>query len=48
VVVSPAVLKILKPGGRNVLKPKIKDGCPWNKSETRLITPGVSILDKEE
>lgn len=32
------------PGGRNVLKPWIKLGWPANNSETRLMTPGVSIL----
>lgn len=35
---------ILYPGGKKVLKPWIKLGCPRNKVETRSITPGVSIL----
>lgn len=35
---------ILYPGGKKVLNPWIRFGCPANRSETRLITPGVSIL----
>lgn len=40
----PAPHSILYPGGRKVLKPWIRFGWPANSSETRLITPGVSIL----
>lgn len=32
------------PGGKNVLKPWMRLGWPANNSETRLITPGVSML----
>ena len=32
------------PGGRNVLKPWMRLGCPAKSSDTLLITPGVSIL----
>jgi len=35
---------ILYPGGKKVLNPWIKFGCPLNSVETRSITPGVSIL----
>ena len=35
------------PGGRKVLKPWIRFGCPAKSSETRLMTPGVSILAKD-
>ena len=28
-----------------MLKPEIKAGYPWNKDDTRSITPGVSILE---
>ena len=41
---SLACTSILYPGGRNVLNPTINSGCPLNKLDTRLITPGVSIL----
>lgn len=34
---------ILYPGGRNVLNPTIKFGCPRNRVDTRSITPGVSM-----
>lgn len=29
-----------------MLKPWMRFGCPANNSETRLMTPGVSILDQ--
>ena len=34
----------LKPGGRKVLKPTMRSGWPLNSVDTRLITPGVSML----
>ena len=43
-LISLCLTSILNPGGRNVLKPTIRSGCPRNRFETRLITPGVSIL----
>lgn len=36
------------PGGRKVLKPWMRIGFPWNNIETRSITPGVSILVKQD
>lgn len=30
------------------MKPTIRSGCPLNKADTRLITPGVSILKIKE
>ena len=41
---SLAWTSILYPGGKKVLKPTIRSGCPLKRFETRLITPGVSIL----
>ncbi len=35
---------ILYPGGRKVLNPWMRLGWPANRSDTRLMTPGVSIL----
>jgi WD repeat-containing protein 19 len=35
---------ILYPGGRNVLKPRMRFGWPLKSSDTRRITPGVSIV----
>lgn len=32
------------PAGKKVLNPDIRSGWPLNSVETRLITPGVSIL----
>lgn len=32
------------PGGKNVLNPWIRAGCPLKRVETRWMTPGVSIL----
>jgi hypothetical protein len=37
---------ILYPGGRNVLKPRMRLLWPRKSSDTRLMTPGVSILRK--
>lgn len=35
---------ILYPGGRKVLKPTMSSGWPLKRLETRLMTPGVSML----
>lgn len=35
---------ILYPGGRKVLKPRIRSLCPRNSSDTQRITPGVLML----
>ncbi len=43
-IVSLACTSILYPGGRKVLKPTIKSGCPLKRFDTRFMTPGVSIL----
>lgn len=39
---------ILYPGGRKVLKPIMRSGWPLNSWDTRLITPGVSILQGKQ
>ena len=31
-----------------MLKPTINSGCPLNRVDTRLMTPGVSILEKRD
>ena len=36
------------PTGKKVLKPWIRDGCPLKRCDTRLMTPGVSILNIDE
>ena len=35
---------ILKPGGKNVLNPRISRSWPRKSSDTRRMTPGVSML----
>lgn len=45
---SLACTSILYPGGRNVLNPTINSGCPLNRDDTRLITPGVSMLGRKK
>ena len=41
---SSSPISILKPAGRNVLKPLIRVELPLKSCETRSITPGVSML----
>lgn len=36
------------PGGRKALNPKTRSGCPWKSCDTRFITPGVSMLFREQ
>jgi hypothetical protein len=36
------------PTGKKVLKPWMSDGCPLKRKDTRLMTPGVSILGQKQ
>lgn len=37
-------MSILYPRGRKALNPTMRSGCSWKSWDTRLMTPGVSML----